>query len=114
MNNTPELTQAMTLILIVLSTGVRHGYAIMMDIDSLTEGTYQVSAGTLYRSIARMQDQDLIEEVPDLVNPLDDDERRRHYQITKHGRQAVTAELLRIETLLQVGRAQLGLVAIDE
>lgn len=101
-----ELTQAMTLILIVLSQGARHGYAIMTEIVSMSSGAYRVSAGTLYRSISQMLKHGLVEEAPELFNPELDDERRKYYRITAQGQRLVVAELHRIEKLIQGARAQ--------
>lgn len=104
---TLELTRAMTLILIVLNKQPRHGYGIMIDIQQLTHGDYQVSAGTLYRSIGNMVEQGLLKAVPGLflpITPQYDGERRKHYQITEQGKQALNLELDRLEKLLQIAR----------
>ena len=100
-----DLTRAMTLILIVLSQGARHGYAIMTEIVSMTDGEYQVSAGTLYRSIGQMVKSGLVEEAPELFDPEHDDERRKYYKITDQGRKTVTAELRRLDRLVQGARS---------
>ena len=52
-------------ILIALADRDRHGYSIMQDVASRTDGKVQLSAGTLYSSIRRMLDQGLIEELKD-------------------------------------------------
>src|ERR671927_2027486 len=72
-------------ILIALADGDRHGYAIIQDIAARTDGELQMSAGTLYRSIQRMQEQGLIVESRRRPDPEQDDERRRYYQITAFG-----------------------------
>lgn len=101
-----ELTRAMTLVLIVLTKGARHGYAIMTEIVSVTEGEYRVSAGTLYRSIGQMLKHGLVEEAPELFDPEHDDERRKYYRITAQGQEAVALELRRMEKLVQGARSQ--------
>ena len=50
-------------ILMAVADEDRHGYAIIQDIAARTAGVLQMSAGTLYRSIQRMQEQGLIEMV---------------------------------------------------
>ena len=42
-------------ILLALSDGERHGYAIIQEVEARTDGALRLSAGTLYRSIARME-----------------------------------------------------------
>lgn len=49
-------------ILMALSEGERHGYAIIQEVSKRTGGELELSAGTLYRSIHRMRGQDLIVE----------------------------------------------------
>lgn len=106
-----ELTRAMTLILIVLSQGARHGYAIMTEIVSMTNAEYQVSPGTLYRSIGQMVKSGLVEEAPELFDPERDDERRKYYKITDQGRKTISAELRRLDRLVQ-GARSLGVFGI--
>jgi len=50
-------------ILLALADEERHGYAILQDVEARTGGELRMSAGTLYRSIARMVEQGLISEV---------------------------------------------------
>jgi predicted permease len=72
-------------ILLALSGGERHGYAIIQDVAARTGGAVRVSAGTLYRSIQRMQEQGLIAESRRRPAPDEDDERRRYYALTTFG-----------------------------
>ena len=86
-------------ILIALTPGQAHGYAIMQDVDERTGGQLKLNPGTLYGSIKRMLELDLIEEVRPLAG-----ERRRYYRITEHGRQAARAEAARLEETLRYAR----------
>lgn len=96
-----ELTRAMTLILMVLTKGIRHGYAIMTGIADMTDDDYWVAPGTLYRSLAALVDANLIEE----MNMLGErDRRRRQYRITWKGLAAVEIEIQRMEKLVLVAR----------
>src|SRR6185295_6405533 len=54
------LPQATFHILLALIDEERHGYAIIQDVELRTGGELRLSAGTLYRSIARMVEQGLI------------------------------------------------------
>ena len=88
-------------ILMSLAAGERHGYAIIQDVEARTEGELRLSAGTLYRSIQRMQDQGLIEEVRRPPHP-DDDERRRYYRLTPYGIEVAEAESRRLQKLVRL------------
>lgn len=96
-------------ILIALAGRDRHGYSIMQDVSVRTNGSVQLSAGTLYSSIRRMLEQGLIEELTKSPEPENTDERRRYYRITRHGRRVANAEAARLEGLLAQARAT-GLV----
>ncbi len=95
-------------ILLAVADQDRHGYAIIRDIEVRTGGTLRLSAGTLYRSIQRMVEQDLIVETDERPAPEFDDERRRYYRITPFGRQVAKAESQRFASLVEQARA-LGL-----
>jgi DNA-binding PadR family transcriptional regulator len=72
-------------ILLSLAAEDRHGYAIIQDVAARTGGEVRLSAGTLYRSIQRMLEQELLVEIDERPSPEDDDERRRYYRITPLG-----------------------------
>ena len=96
-------------ILIALADRDRHGYSIMQDVATRTEGKVRVSAGTLYSSIRRMLEQGLIEELAESPDPSSTDERRRYYALTRFGKRVASAEVARLDALLQQARAT-GLV----
>ena len=91
-------------ILLAVTEGERHGYAIIQDVEVRTKGDLRMSAGTLYRSIARMVEQGLITEVSKRRTAVDD-ERRRYYRITAFGTAVARAEMRRLEQLLRIARA---------
>jgi len=92
-------------ILMALADEDRHGYAVIQDIAARTDGAIQMSAGTLYRSIQRMIEQELIVEVHERPAPDLDDERRRYYRITKFGEAVARAEARRLQNLVRLARA---------
>jgi DNA-binding PadR family transcriptional regulator len=92
-------------ILLALSDGERHGYAIIQDVEARTDGELRMSAGTLYRSVARMVEQGLIAEVAKRRTKADD-ERRRYYRITPFGTAVARAEVRRLSQLLKLARAR--------
>ena len=91
-------------ILLALSDGERHGYAIINDVQVRTGGELRLSAGTLYRSIARMVEQGLIAEVENR-RTRSEDERRRYYRITPFGTSVARAEMRRLTQLVKLARA---------
>ena len=92
-------------ILMALSADDRHGYAIIQHVIERTDGAVRLGAGTLYRSIQRMLEQGLIEEITERPDPDDDDERRRYYRITPFGRSVARAETQRLTDLVKLARA---------
>jgi DNA-binding PadR family transcriptional regulator len=99
------LPPAVFQILVALADQDRHGYAIMQDIASRTDGRMKLSPGTLYGSIKRMLEVGLITELDDRPDPDNDDERRRYYRLTRMGREVAQAEADRLATLLRQARA---------
>src|SRR5215216_2883455 len=79
-------------ILLALVDQDRHGYAIIQDVEARTGGELRLSAGTLYRSIARMVEQGLITEVAKRRTAADDT-RRRYYRLTPLGTACARAEM---------------------
>jgi DNA-binding PadR family transcriptional regulator len=103
------LPQAAFHILVALADQDRHGYAIMQDVASRTDGQLKLSPGTLYGSIKRLLEAGLILEIDGPRGQSPDDERRRYYRITKFGREVAQAEADRLANLLRQARAA-GLV----
>lgn len=99
------LAPAVFHILMALSDEDRHGYGIIQEISTRTSGEVRLGAGTLYRSIQRMLDDDLIVEVHERPAPELDDERRRYYRITAFGTAVAKAEAGRLTDLVKLARA---------
>ena len=93
-------------ILLALVDQERHGYAIIQDVEARTDGELRMSAGTLYRSVARMVEQGLIAEVTKRLTARADDERRRYYRITPFGTAVARAEMARLSQLVRLARAR--------
>ena len=92
-------------ILLSLAAEDRHGYAIIQDVADRTDGAVRLGAGTLYRSIQRMLEQGLLEELRQRPAPEDDDERRRYYRITQFGEAVARAEARRLQGLVKLAKA---------
>ena len=92
-------------ILMALADEDRHGYCIIQEVSTRTSGEVRLSPGTLYRSIQRMLDDDLIVEKHERPAPELDDERRRYYGITSFGKSVARAEASRLTDLVKLARA---------
>jgi DNA-binding PadR family transcriptional regulator len=100
------LTPAVFHILLSLSAGERHGYAIMQDVAADTDGALQLGPGTLYGCLKRMLAARLVEESDERPDPKLDDERRRYYRITDFGAQTVRAEADRLAAAVSAAQAR--------
>lgn len=98
------LTPAVFHILLALADGEKHGYAIMQEVESATEGAVTMGPGTLYGSIKRMLKADLIQESDERPDPELDDARRRYYELTAYGRRVLGAEAQRLVATVQMAR----------
>lgn len=87
------------LVLLALSDGPKHGYAITTDVAGRT-GVH-LGPGTLYGSLAKLVELGL-------VAPLPSEDRRRPYEITAAGRAALAAQLERWSRVVETGRARLS------
>ncbi len=93
-------------ILLALAGNERHGYGIMQEVATMTDGSLRLGPGTLYRSIKSLLAEGLIEESSQRPDPALDDERRRYYRLTEVGRGAAEAEAERLAALVRVARSR--------
>lgn len=94
--------------LLALTEGERHGYALKREILQRTGGKLNLASGALYGSIDKMLEQGLIEESGERPDSHLDDERRRYYRVTPLGRRAVQAEAVRLRQLVRLAEDSLG------
>ena len=98
-------------VMLALTTGDKHGYAIMREVEDFTEGTVTMGPGTLYGAIKQMLKVGLIKESDERPDPELDDERRRYYRLTGLGERVLKAELARMEQLVRTGRNRTAVAA---
>jgi DNA-binding PadR family transcriptional regulator len=91
-------------ILLALTDGHLHGYAIIRDVAERTEGTVRLGTGTLYTAVARLETLALVEESDRRPIASKDDERRRYYRLTAMGKAVLRAETERLETMVRHAR----------
>lgn len=95
--------------LLTLTEGERHGYALKRSILQRTKGKLNLGSGALYGSINKMLEQGLIEESAERPDPHLDDERRRYYRITNLGQHVIAAEAMRLRDLVRLAESRLAL-----
>ena len=108
LNDLLPLTPTVFHVLVALASGPRHGYAVAQEVEELTEGRIVMGPGTLYGSLQRMQEAELIQET---ANPGDAGlhaDRRRYYKMTPLGSAALKSESERIMRAVTVAQARLG------
>ena len=78
-------------ILLALSGKDLHGYAIQRAVLDQTDGHIRLWPAMLYRSLAKLEEHDLITQV-DAPADEPDDERRLYYALTSQGRDRLRDE----------------------
>ena len=97
-------------VLLSLADQDQHGYGIMQEVLERTSGKVRLWPATLYGTLKRLIDEDLIEESDQRPAAELDDARRRYYRLTRLGRRVLVAESQRLEDLVRVIRSKGGLV----
>jgi len=93
-------------ILLALAGGEQHGYGIMQEVLERTGGKVHLWPATLYGSIKRLMEADLIAESAERPLPAFDDARRRYYKLTALGRSVLDAECARLQELVDAIRGK--------
>jgi len=93
-------------ILLALADGEKHGYAIMGEVEIMTDGDVTMGPGTLYGTVKRILDAGLVEETDERPDPELDDERRRYYRLTGFGARVLDAEIARMAQLARTAEAK--------
>jgi DNA-binding PadR family transcriptional regulator len=93
-------------IMLALADGERHGYSILQEVESRSAGAVSLHAGTLYRALARLLENDLIAELNESPDQSNSDERRRYYRLTTRGVAVARAEAGRLEGQLAAARTR--------
>ncbi len=93
-------------VLLALVGRDRHGYGIVKDIESRTEGRIRLVPGNLYPVLRRLVDGGLLTEGGERPSDDPDRKQRRYYGISPLGRRVVAAEALRMKALVQMPEIQ--------
>jgi DNA-binding PadR family transcriptional regulator len=97
-------------IMLSLAGGEQHGYGIMQEVLGRTHGKVRLWPATLYGSIKRLIEANLIEESDERPAPELDDARRRYYRLTTLGRRVLDAECERLQDLVRTIRVKQRMV----
>jgi DNA-binding PadR family transcriptional regulator len=103
-------------ILLTLSKERKHGYAILKDVEALSEGRVVLSTGTLYGALARLLAQGVIRKSTDDSASSGsnnrsgsvDNQKRKYYELTQFGYRVLAVEIKRMRTILATANRELG------
>src|SRR5208337_2313141 len=97
-------------IMLSLAGGEQHGYGIMQEVLNRTTGKVRLWPATLYGSIKRLIEAELIEESDERPAPELDDAQRRYYRLTALGRRVLDEECERLQELVRTIRVKQAMV----
>ena len=86
-------------VLLALGSRELHGYAIMSELERLSDGAIRMGPGTLYGTLKRLVDGGLIVESGPRPSEQGDD-RRRYYRLSADGEQVLGAETRRLHVMM--------------
>lgn len=91
------LSESYYYILLCLSKGPNHGYGIMQMTEKLSGGEVTIGSGTMYGATGNMMKKGWIQEIISNEPGL---ERKRLYNLTESGKEALRAEISRLKRML--------------
>ena len=78
-----------------------HGYAVMQQVETLSEGTVKLGPGTLYGAFSSLEKEGLIVKVKE-------EERRKSYTLTPKGSQVLAEQIHRYQIMVRSGLEVMG------
>lgn len=94
------LTETSFFILVSLAAAPKHGYAIMKEVEAMSEARVVLATGTLYSALRRMLDDGWIERLEE--GSTVSGRERKLYQLTENGRRILMAEIIRLQKLINL------------
>jgi DNA-binding PadR family transcriptional regulator len=99
------MQEATFLILAALAAGSQHGYGIISDVESISDGRVRLRAGTLYAALDRLRVDGLVcVEREEVVGGR----LRRYYRLTPEGKEQLADEAARLRSNAATAIARLG------
>lgn len=96
-------------VLLAVADGPRHGYSIMQEVAERTNGQVRLWPAALYALLRELEKTDFIVESDDRPSADKDDERRRYFALTAHGKRVLDAEVRRLEAIVSHARSSRAL-----
>ena len=96
-------------IMLAVADGPRHGYSIMQEVAERTEGQVRLWPAGLYGLLRELEKSGLLLESDKRPAAAEDDERRRYFALTPHGKRVLDAEVNRLEAIVNHARASRAL-----
>ncbi len=93
------LTESYFYILLCLYHGPMHGYGIMQRTSELSQGNVKIGSGTMYGATDNMMKKGWIRET---FSEHPEDKRKRLYELTDSGREALEQEIIRLKHLVEI------------
>lgn len=97
------LTEPVLLILLSLAGKPQHGYALMKDIEDLSNGRVELTTGTLYGALRRLLEDGWIER----FDQEDTSREKQAYRLAPAGRKQLQMELDRMKQWTRIAAARL-------
>jgi DNA-binding PadR family transcriptional regulator len=98
------LTETEFFILLSISSGPKHGYAMMKAVSSLSAGRISLSTGTLYGALKRLLENGWIVRREEKESEVESGRIRKMYALTPHGKNLLQGETRRLQSLVQAAR----------
>ena len=98
------LTEPVLLILLSLAGQPRHGYSILKDVETMSDGRVVLSTGTLYGALRRLLDEEWIERFEE----EDTSRGRQAYRLTPKGRRNLQLEVSRMKHLTRLANLRIA------
>ncbi len=83
-------------ILLALSEGPGHGYAIIKEVERQSDGSITLSTSSLYAALKKMEDRKLVEDAGRLVDETSGGPPRKYFRISSFGHRVARLEALRL------------------
>ncbi len=95
------LTETSFFILLSMASAPKHGYAILKEVEAMSQGRVVLATGTLYTALRRMLEDGWIERIDDDF-PGEEGRERKLYQLTNMGRRIFNLETERLKSLVRL------------
>ena len=77
-----------------------HGYGIVQMVEKMTEGAIRLAPGTMYGSLSKM-------EKDGVIKFIEEEDKRKIYEITELGLEILNIELNRIKRLYKITQEEI-------